>query len=379
MRAGSSAGRLVAFYTAARALLLRVMGLASRRDILATQERIDKLLREHRRAMDRAEKVARMRQSREQRLSELLSRLETQLGNQTREIDGRLRHVERNVQSLVRHEYLDQTALPFPQNVLSQRFRERSQNEEDGITLALLKLVGETDRRFVEIGAGTNGGNSGFLAESCGWTGLMVDGSPERAARLVTRFGRYGVRVLGTWVTVDNVNQFVIDSGLSGEVDLLSLDIDGNDFWVWRQLDACSPRMVILEFNAAFGPERAVTVPYDAAFDRASFKTVSYQYFGASLSAFERLGRTKGYRLVLVEPRGVNAYFLRADVGPSIPTASAAALHPNPTMDAQPLFSLLADAKIPLVDLESPGEPEASAPVLTGDGTLVRWTNPTGS
>lgn len=368
MRAGSSPGRLVAFYTAARALLLRVMGLASRRDILATQERIDKLLREHRRAMDRAEKVARMRQSREQRLSELLSRLETKLGNQTREIDGRLRHVERNVQSLVRHEYLDQTALPFPQNVLSQRFRERSQNEEDGITLALLKLVGETDRRFVEIGAGTNGGNSGFLAESCGWTGLMVDGSPERAARLVTRFGRYGVRVLGTWVTVDNVNQFVIDSGLSGEVDLLSLDIDGNDFWVWRQLDACSPRVVILEFNGAFGPERTVTVPYDAAFDRASFKTVTPHYYGASLAAFEWLGRTKGYRLILVEPRGINAYFLRDDVGPDIPAVSAAAVHPDPTKDAQPLFTRIADAKLPLVDLDSPGEPEASAPVSTGDG-----------
>ena len=153
---------------------------------------------------------------------------------------------------------------------------------------------------------------------------------------------------------------------VSGEIDLLSLDIDGNDFWVWRQLDACSPRMVILEFNAAFGPERAVTVPYDAAFDRASFKTVSYQYFGASLSAFERLGRRKGYRLVLVEPRGINAYFLRDDVGPDIPAASAVDLHPNPTMDAQPLFSLLAGANIPLVDLDSPGEPETSAPRVNG-------------
>ena len=368
MRAGSSAGRLVAFYTDARSVLLRVMGLASRRDILAlasrrdilaTQDRIAELVREQRRATD----------AQERRLKELLRRVDqvqTHLGSSKRGMDGRLRHVERNVQSLVRHEYLDQIALPFPHSVLSQRFHEQSQNEEDGITLALIKLVGETNRRFVEIGAGTNGGNSGFLAENCGWTGLMVDGSPERAKRLVARFGRHGVRAMRTWITVDNINQLVIDSELSGEIDLLSLDIDGNDFWVWRQLDACSPRMVILEFNAAFGPERAVTVPYDAAFDRASFKTVSYQYFGASLSAFERLGRRKGYRLVLVEPRGINAYFLRDDVGPDIPAASAVDLHPNPTMDAQPLFSLLAGANIPLVDLDSPGEPETSAPRVNG-------------
>ena len=83
-------------------------------------------------------------------------------------------------------------------------------------------------------------------------------------------------------------------------------------------------------------------------------------------AAFERLGRRKGYRLVLVEPRGINAYFLRDDVGPDIPAASAVDLHPNPTMDAQPLFSLLAGANIPLVDLDSPGEPETSAPRVNG-------------
>ncbi len=364
--AGNSSGWFVSLYTEARARLLRVMGLASRRDILATQERIDKridkLFREHRRVADTDE-------AQRCRLNELLScldQVQTQLGGPTRGMDGRLRHVERNVQSLIRHAYLDPTALPFPHNVLSQRFHKWSQNEEDGITLALIKLVGETNRRFVEIGAGTNGGNTGFLAESCGWTGLMVDGSPERATRLVARFGRYGVRALGTWITVDNINQLVTDSGLSGEIDLLSLDIDGNDFWVWRQLDACSPRMVILEFNQAFGSDRAVTVPYDAAFDRASFKPVTYHYFGASLAAFERLGRKKGYRLILVEPRGTNAYFLRDDVGTDIPAVSADTVHPDPSRGRQSLFAQLAEAKLPLVDLDNPGEPEASAPRVDG-------------
>ena len=182
------------------------------------------------------------------------------------------------------------------------------------------------------------------------------------AKKLVRRFGQFGVRALGSWITVDNVNQLVTESGLSGEIDLLSLDIDGNDFWVWRQLDACSPRIVMLEFNPAFGPERAVTVQYDEAFDRANFKAVTPMFYGASLAAFERLGREKGYRLVLVEPRGINAYFLRDDVGAGIPAVSAASVHPDPSMDAQSLFARIADAQLPLVDLDRPGEPEASAP-----------------
>jgi len=270
-------------------------------------------------------------------------------------INDQLRHVDRNVKSLVRHAYVDQVALPFPHNVLSQRFHVWSQNEEDGITLALINLVGSTTRRFVELGAGKNGGNTGFLAETCGWKGLMVDGSQDNAERLVARFSQFGVVVKGSWITPGNVNLLVRDSGMSGEIDLLSLDIDGNDYWIWQRLDACSPRIVVLEFNPAFGPERAVTVPYDPAFYRPKFKDVRRQFYGASLAAFEQLAREKGYRLVLVEPsRGVNAYFLRNDVGIDIPAVASATIHPDPAMDAQPLFDQIATMGLTLVDLHLP-------------------------
>jgi hypothetical protein len=235
--------------------------------------------------------------------------------------------------------------------VLSQRFRVLSQNEEDGITLALVKLAASPRRRFVELGAGSNGGNTGFLAESCGWTGLMVDGSEARAARLVRRFSRYGVRVASSWITRDNVNDLVRDHGLAGEVDLLSLDLDGNDYWVWRALDVCSPRIVILEFNAAFGPDRALTVQYDPAFDRGAFKDVTAHFYGASLTAFEQLGREKGYRLVMGEPRGANIYLLRNDVAPEILASPVHAVYPDPLHDPQPLFDLIMKAQLPLVDL----------------------------
>jgi hypothetical protein len=349
-------GTLIALGRRGQGLVWRLLGIASRVDVAAIQAKLETSVRQMGRATAEIQKTGQARKGLDHRLSAVAAQLEqmqTQLGSHTRGIEGALRHVDRNVNSLVRHDYVDQASLPFPHNVLSQRFHLWSQNEEDGITLALLKLVGTTNRRFVELGAGVNGGNSGFLAEVCGWTGLMVDGSPARAAKLAARFGRFGVHTQAAWITTEGVNQLIADHGLTGEVDLLSLDIDGNDYWVWEQLDICSPRVVILEFNPAFGPERAVTVRYDPAFDRGQYKSVTHQFYGASLAALTRLSREKGYRLVLVEPRGANAYFLRNDVGEGVPAASPGTIHPDPAADPQPLFDLIAEADLPLVDLES--------------------------
>ena len=377
-----------------RQLALRVLGIASRQDIADMRRALAILASELKRStatkykaqerglalvLARLERVQTQNKAQERGLAQVLERVQTQNKAQaqiqarlarmktqiqarlarmqigTDGINDQLRHVEHNVNSLVRHEYVDQVALPFPHNVLSQRFHVWSQDEEDGITLALVKLVGSTTRRFVELGAGTNGGNTGFLAETCGWTGLMVDGSQANAEQLVARFSQFGVVVKGSWITTDNVNLLVRDSGMSGEIDLLSLDIDGNDYWIWQRLDACRPRIVILEFNPAFGSERAVTVQYHPAFYRPTFKDVRRQFYGASLTAFERLGREKGYRLVLVEPsRGVNAYFLRNDVGMGIPAVAPATIHPDPAMDAQPLFDQIATMGLTLVDLNHP-------------------------
>ena len=149
------------------------------------------------------------------------------------------------------------------------------------------------------------------------------------------------------------MNQLAREYRLDGEIDLLSLDLDGNDYWVWRALDACSPRMVILEFNHWLGAERAVTMPYDPEFTRDKSELPTKRYYGASLAAFEKLGREKGYRLVMVEPSGVNAYLLRNDVAPEIPASTARALHPHPDADAQPLLDQLAKAGLPLVDVAS--------------------------
>jgi len=247
-------------------------------------------------------------------ISRRLDRIERQLDSLNK-IWLRTRHVEPAVQALLRDRYVDPAALPCPERLTAQRFRLSSQNEEDGITIALLKEAGIVTRTFVEIGSGLSGGNSAALAREFGWTGLMVDGAGStRMAQVGRRFP--GVTAVHAWVTRDNVNDLITSHGFSGDVDFFSLDLDGVDYWIWEAMTACAPRIVVLEYNSMFGAERAVTVPYDESFDRRRHHTM---YYGCSLAAWTRLAARKGYRLVAVEPAGINAFFLRNDLATHIP------------------------------------------------------------
>jgi len=267
-------------------------------------------------------------------------------------LTGRVKQVNAGVQAAIRRLYVDPAELPPPHNLLAQRFGILSQNAEDGLTWAIFKLAGVTNRRFVEIGSGTNGGNSGFLAEDCGWTGMMVDASVERISKVRARFGSQ-VAAVSSWVTRENVNAMITEHGFSGEVDLLSIDIDGNDFWVWEAITACSPRLVIVEYNAHFGPDRAVTVPYAEEFDRHRFQDM--RYYGTSLAALACLAVRKGYRLVAVEPRGVNAYFLRRDVCPAIPEGRPDSLFRSGEQTKSwktDVYAVAAQHQLPLVEID---------------------------
>jgi hypothetical protein len=164
-----------------------------------------------------------------------------------------------------------------------------------------------------------NGGNSGFLASELGWHGLMVDARDDAIRKIVIRFTGHDVIARHLAVTRENVNELIEECGFAGELDLLSIDIEGMDYWVWQAITACTPRMVVIEYNWLLGPELAVTVPYSATFDVDAIGLRSYH--GASLAALVHLGRTKGYRLVASER--VNAFFLRQDVAPDIPEIDA--------------------------------------------------------
>lgn len=221
--------------------------------------------------------------------------------------------------SLVRAQYLN-SGLAATNALEARRFRLRSQNEEDGIVLALLQAAGVSSRRFVEIGCGGTGGNSAVLAYELGWSGLMVDagGAAVRTARELFA-AKPGVVIERKTVTTDNVDRIVTEYGFAGEVDFLSIDVDSIDYWLLDALRAVKTRVLVMEYNALFGPERAVTVPNAPRPDGAP-----KGYYGASLAALAKCACRKGYRLVLCEEAGINAFFVRDDLAREIPTLTPA-------------------------------------------------------
>ena len=231
------------------------------------------------------------------------------------ELSTQMRRLEQRIDAISRHLFIDARDLEPPYNLTVHRFRAYSQNAEDGVTVAILRAIGPGPRRFIDIGCGIRGGNSRYLAEEFGWAGLMLD-AREEIPKLEGRFPPGRVTALQTWITRENVNGLIEENGYSGEVDVLSIDVDGMDFWLWDAIEAASPRLVIVEYNSYYGPEVSVTVPYNSDFNRKERDT---RYYGASLAALVALGRRKGYRLVAVEPTGVNAFFVRNDLGPDLP------------------------------------------------------------
>jgi len=199
-------------------------------------------------------------------------------------------------------------------------FGLHSQFDEDGILLYLFALLGAKNRLAVEICAGDGREcNAANLIIHHGWHGLLFDGA-EANVRVALDFFRAHPSTRGwppvfvkAWITAENVNQLITSNGFSGEIDLLSIDIDGNDYWLWQALTAVLPRVVVVEVNHLCGPDLAVTVPYNPKF-QAVYTEYGTEYAGASLAAFTKLARKKGYRLVGVNRVTTNAFFVRADL-----------------------------------------------------------------
>lgn len=197
--------------------------------------------------------------------------------------------------------------------------RAFSQNGQDGILAFLLDTVGVESRRFVEFGIGDGSENNcANLALTFGWSGLFLEIDPaqvERARRFYADAPSVApgqVRIEQAQVTAENIDELLREHG-AGEVDLLSLDIDGSDLWVWRAITAIDPRVVAIEFNASFGPERSVSVPYDPGFDRYAAHASGF-YHGASLAALAKVGAEKGYVLVGCDSRGTDAFFVKREL-----------------------------------------------------------------
>jgi hypothetical protein len=211
--------------------------------------------------------------------------------------------------------------LSAPETLTDAEFRVFSQFGEDGVLSWLTNALGIRQGRFVEIGVQTyEESNTRYLAQRVRnpWRGAAVDmcDAHERFLGNHPLGWQIDVKPVTIAVTADNVNDVAHDA-LDGEtVDLLSIDIDGVDYWVWKAFDLCKPSIVVIEYNPCFGPNHAVTVPYQPDFDASNH--LAGVYFGASLAALTDLAEAKGYTFVGATSTGVNAFFVREDLAGTI-------------------------------------------------------------
>lgn len=191
-------------------------------------------------------------------------------------------------------------------------FKVFSQWGEDGIIQYLISRIGVQERRFVEFGVENYlESNTRFLLQNDNWEGLVIDGS-EANVNYIRRdviYWRHALTAIPAFITRENINQIISDAGFSGDIGLLSIDIDGNDYWVWKALDVVSPVIAVVEYNSLFGCERPITIPYDPQFYRMNAHH-SGLYCGASLPALCHLADEKGYAFVGSNSAGNNAFFI---------------------------------------------------------------------
>ena len=254
-------------------------------------------------------------------MTSLLARIRQKLALFGR-IDARLSRMQ---EAIGRIEARQQRAQA-PAQLQDYEFQVYSQWGEDGILQRLVDTVPVGRKVFVEFGVEDyTEANTRFLLVNGNWAGLVMDGSDANVARIVADplYWRHNLKAVRAFVTRENINALLTQNGLQGEIGLLSIDIDGNDYWVWEAIEAVRPAIVIAEYNWRFGAERRVTVPYDPAFVRGRAHH-SMVYYGASLAALEALGARKGLDLVGCNSAGNNAFFVRRDLRPAaLPALSA--------------------------------------------------------
>ena len=195
----------------------------------------------------------------------------------------------------------------LPAGLAGHELKVFSQNGEDGVLAEVFARIGTESRCFVEFGIGAGlEGNAVLLADVHGWRGLFIEGSEELHAQLAYKYaGFQKVVVRHALVTASNVDDLIDEAGVPESFDLLSIDVDGNDYWIWQGLRTHRPRVVVCEYNGFIDPTRPLVQPYapDAAWDGS-------EYFGASLAALTELGRVKGYTLVHADLTGTNSFFV---------------------------------------------------------------------
>jgi hypothetical protein len=203
----------------------------------------------------------------------------------------------------------------FISNIQLAEFKVFSQWGDDGIIDFLVDYLEINNKTFIEFGVENyREANTRFLLLQRNWKGLIFDGSEKNIEYVKNDeiYWKYDLTAHSAFITKDNINQLISEKEFGGEIGLLHIDIDGNDYWVWDAINTIDPIIVIVEYNSVFGPNNAWTIPYHEDFSRAKYH-YSNLYFGTSLLSLCDLAAKKNYIFIGCNSNGNNAYFIKKE------------------------------------------------------------------
>ena len=248
---------------------------------------------------------------------------------------AQIHQVMLNNQYRMMKKILDPSEMPSLKEV---GFKVYSEFEEDGILLYIFAVIGTTNKRVVEICAG--GGIECMAANlivNHGWEGLLFDGDKKQVEAGIDFFASHPLTFYHppifkhAWITKENVNELIRENGFVGEIDLLSLDIDGNDYYIMEAIHVVKPRVIICETHNMIPSELALTIPYKSDFDFKRSGNLHRDFLGVSLLGMQKLLKKKGYRLIGAHRAGYNAIFMLNEICKDyFPEVSVESVHDNP-------------------------------------------------
>lgn len=200
-------------------------------------------------------------------------------------------------------------------NINDFNFSTFSQFNEDAIIQFLIKNLNIENKIFVEFGVENyEEANTRLLLEKDNWKGLIIDCSIENINYIKSQnyYWRHDLTVLHDFVSIENINNILKNNNFTGDIGLLSIDTDGNDLWIWKEINEVKPIILVIEYNAKLGDTRSLSIKYTPNFIRSS-DGLNKLIYGASLKALQKISKEKGYSLVCVNKNGNNAFFVRND------------------------------------------------------------------
>jgi len=201
-------------------------------------------------------------------------------------------------------------------NIQDYEFQVFSQWGEDGIIQHLINSIEIKNKTFIEFGVEDfMESNCRFLLMNNNWSGFVLDGSAQHINFLKNSYfyWQYNLVAENHFVTRDNINEILSHSNFENDLGILSIDLDGNDYYVLENIEFFKPRIIIVEYNSVFGNERCISTPYDESFDRTEAHH-SNLFWGASLGSLHQSCISKDYSLVGTNNAGNNAFFVRNDL-----------------------------------------------------------------